>query len=199
MIDKQPALFVHHPNYDRRLGNHGLFKSYSYLLARDYGSGLNAYTQTGWGYMRDAFVLAARLDYAVAANLNLGMSILKADRTSKGYSWGCIGPNAGVGAFPETPDGNVDFNLNRYSDSPNIPETSLGYEAQFSVYWGILEQMTLGLTAAYWQPGAWFSYACIDRSIQGWERGNAGNNYGTRPMRSIDPVVGGEFFLKFDF
>jgi hypothetical protein len=199
LIGKQPALFVRHPNYDRRLGNHVLFKPYSWLMARDYGSGLNAYALSGWGYMRDAFVLAARLDYALAANLNVSLGFLRADRTSHGYSWGCIGPNTGVRTFPDTPDGNINLNLNRYPVSPNIPDRSLGTEFMFTVAWKLLENWNLGITAAYWKPGPWFTYACIDRSVPGWETGTAANLYGTRPMRTIDPVIGGEFSMKFDF
>jgi hypothetical protein len=199
LIGKQPAVFVRHPDYDRRLGNHVLFKPYSWLLARDYGSGLKAYTLSGWGYMRDAFILAARLDYAVAANLNVFLSFMRADRTSNGYSWGCIGPNAGLGAFPGTPDGNIDLNLNRYPASPNIPDGSLGSEIMMGIDWELLQKWIFTVTVAYWQPGAWFTYACVDRSVPGWETGTAANLYGTRPMRTIDPVIGGEFMLRFDF
>jgi hypothetical protein len=199
LIGKQPAVFVRHANYDRHLGNHVLFKPYSWLLARDYGSGLNAYTLSGWGYMRDAFILAARLDYAVAANLNVFLSFMRAERTSSGYSWGCIGPNAGLGAFPGTPDGNIDLNLNRYPASPNIPDGSLGSEIMMGIDWELLQKWILSVTVAYWNPGAWFSYACIDRSVPGWETGTAANLYGTRPMRTIDPVIGGEFMLRFEF
>ena len=198
LIGKQPALFIYHSNYDRRLGNHGLLKPYSWLLARDYGSGLNAYTLSGWGYMRDALVLAARLDYAVAANLNVGLGFFRADRTSNGYSWGCIGPNAGRGAFPRTPDGNINLNLNRYRDSPNIPDGSLGSEIMFSMDWKLLEQLVLGINVAYWKPGAWFTYACVDRSVPGWETGTPANLFGTSPMKDIAPVVGGEVLLTVD-
>ena len=31
--------------------------------------------------------------------------------------------------------------------------------------------MVMGFTAAYWKPGKWFNYACIDRSVPGWELG----------------------------
>ena len=94
--------------------------------------------------MRDAFVLAARFDYAVAANLNVFLSFLRAERTSNGYSWGCIGPNAGLGAFPATPDGNINLNLNRYPASPNIPDGSLGAEIMLGLDWKLLEQWFLG-------------------------------------------------------
>ena len=145
------------------------------------------------------FVLAARLDYAVAANLNVALSLFRADRTSHGYSWACIGPNAGVGAFPGTPDGNIDLNLNRYPGSPNIPDGSLGTEIGLSMDWKLLEGLVLGINAAYWKPGAWFTYACVDRSVPGWATGTAANLYGTKPMKEIDPVVGGQFLLTVDF
>ena len=99
LIDRQPAAFVWHRTFDRMHGNFNVFRPYSYLFSYNYGGGLGGYYSTGDGYLRDAFVLAARLDYAVAANLNLFGSFFYANRTSNGYSWGCIGPNAGIGAF----------------------------------------------------------------------------------------------------
>ncbi len=199
LIDKQSAAFVRHPNYDRQLGNHLLFKPYSWIMARDYGSGLDAYNLSGWGYMRDAFVLAARLDYAVAANLNVCVSFMHADRTSNGYGYGIIGPNAGAGGFGNTPDGNININYNRYPASPNIPVRSLGWEVMGRVDWKLIEQWLFTANVSYWQPGDWFGYACIDRSVPGWETGTAANLYGTRPNKIIDPVIGGEFMLKFNF
>ena len=149
--------------------------------------------------MRDASVLAARLDYAVAANLNVFGSFFYANRTSNGYSWGSLGPNAGLGNFGNGPDGNVSFNINRYGTSPNIPDTALGYEVDAGLDWKFLEGMIGGFLVGYWQPGKWFNYACIDRSVPGWHTGVAGNNFGTRPNRSLDPIVGGNFYLKFEF
>lgn len=199
MIGKQPAAFVRHGNYDRQLGNFGVFRPYSYLFSYDYGSGLNAYNLNGDGYVRDAFVLAARLDYAVAANLNLFGTFFHANRTSHGYSWGCIGPNAGQGAFAATPDGNIDFNFNRYPASPNIPDTALGYEIGAGFDWKFLEGWTASLLVAYWRPGNWFGYACVDRSVPGWENGTAANLFGTRPGKSRDAVLGSQFCLIFIF
>jgi hypothetical protein len=199
LIDRQPAAFVWHRTFDRMHGNFDVFRPYSYLFSYNYGSGLGAYDLTGNGYLRDVFVLAARLDYAVAANLNLFGAFFYANRTSNGYSWGCIGPNAGVGAFGLAPDGNININLNRYAASPNIPDTSLGYEIDLGFDWKLLESFTGGLLVGYWQPGKWFNYACIDRSVPGWHTGVSGNFFGTRPDRTLDPIVGGNFYLKMDF
>jgi hypothetical protein len=199
IIGNQPAAFVWHPDYDRLLGNFDVFRPYSYLFSYNYGCGLNAYNLSGDGYLRDASVLAARLDYAVASNLNVYGTFFYANRTSNGYSWGALGPNAGAGNFANTPDGNVSFNINRYPISPNIPDTALGYEIMAGCDWKLLEGWTAGVLVGYWQPGKWFNYASVDRSVPGWETGTAANFFGTRPNRTIDPIVGGEFSLVFDF
>ncbi|AFM27576.1 hypothetical protein [Desulfomonile tiedjei] len=199
IIGKQPAAFVWHPNYDVQLGNFDVFRPYSYLFSYNYGGGLNAYNLSGDGYLRDASVFAARADYAVASNLNVFGTFFYANRTSNGYSWGSLGPNAGVGDFGNVPDGNVSFNINRYPTSPNIPDTALGYEINAGLDWKLLEGWTAGVVVGYWQPGKWFNYACADRSVPGWEAGTAANNFGTRPGKAIDPIIGGEFSLVFDF
>jgi hypothetical protein len=199
LIGKQPAAFVWHANFDRQFGNFDVFRPYSYLFSYDYGAGLNAYNLTWDGYVRDASAFAARVDYAVASNLNVFGSFFYANRTSNGYSWGSLGPNAGLGNFGNTPDGNVSFNIGRYPTSPNIPDTALGYEVNAGLDWKFLEGMIGGFLVGYWQPGKWFNYACIDRSVPGWHTGLAGNNFGTRPNRSLDPIVGGNFYLKFEF
>jgi hypothetical protein len=201
LIDRQPAAFVWHRTFDSLHGNFDVFRPYNYLFSYNYGSGLGAYNLSGHGYVRDAFVFATRLDYAVAANLNLFGSLFYAHRTSNGYSWGCIGPNAGAGFFNPSPfpDGNININLNRYAASPNIPENSLGYEINLGLDWRLLEGLTCGVLVGYWQPGKWFNYACIDRSVIAWHTGTAGNFFGTRPDRTLDPIVGGNFYLKCEF
>lgn len=126
-------------------------------------------------------------------------SFFWAKRAAHGYSWGCLDPNE-AGFNGVIADGNVDFtNLNRYSASPNIPDTELGYDLDLGVNWKLLEGWTAGVVIAYWQPGKWFSYACIDRSVPGWDAGTAGNNFGARPNRTIDPVIGGEFNMLVGF
>lgn len=201
LIDRQPAAFVRHRTFDSIHGNSDVFRPYSYIFAYDYGAGLGAYNLSRDGYVRDAFVLAVRLDYALAANLNIFGSFFYANRTSHGYSWGCIGPNAGGGFTPfgTAPGANISIALNRYPASPNIPDTSLGHEIDLGFDWKLLEGLTGGVLLGYWQPGKWFNYACIDRSVPGWHTGVTGNFFGTRPDRSLDPIVGGTFYLKYEF
>jgi hypothetical protein len=208
-IDRQPAAFVRHPNYDARLGNYSLVVPYAYLFTYNYGSGLNAYNLNKDGYIRDAFVLAGRLDYAVASNLNLFGTFFWAQRTSDGYERGCLRPQIDDDTHLAT--GNIDFtrvnpgsfmsgtwapNGNGANVTPNITERALGYEIDLGLNWKLLEGWQFSVLGAYWAPGKWFSYACIDRSVLNWNVDQIGG--GTRD-RTIDPVIGGQFNITSSF
>ncbi len=198
LIGKQSAAFTWHPTFDSHLGNFSIFRPYAYILSYSYGAGLKAYDLSANGFMRDAWVLAARLDYAVASNLNSFISAVWAERTSKGYGWGCLAPNdSAFNGFPN--DGNISLNINGAAGSPNIPDGALGYEVSTGVDWKLLEGWTLTGVFAFWQPGRWFNYACIDRSVPGWNVPSPGNLYGVRPDRQIHPVMGGEVSMSFGF
>jgi hypothetical protein len=202
LLRKQPAAFVWHPTFDTLLGNFDVFRPYSFILSYNYGAGLNAYNLSLDGYMRDAWVVGARMDYAVASNLNIYGTFLWAERTSKGYGWACIAPNDNnlPPQFIATPnDGNVQWAINGAAGSPNIPDTALGWEVNLGLDWQLLEGYTVGFLAGYWQPGRWFSYACIDRSVPNWNQPTPANYWGTRPDRTIDPVVAGQFTMNFSF
>jgi hypothetical protein len=208
-IGKQSAAFVWHPTFDRFLGNYDVFRPYSYLLSYIYGSGFNGYDLSNDGYMRDSWVLAARLDYAVAANLNIFGTFMWAERTSNGYGWACIAPNdplrpAQFAALPPVPvaaanDGNVVFAVNGAAGSPNIPDRSLGWEIDAGFDWKLVEGFTTNFTIAYWVPGKWFNYACVDRSILSWNVPTPANFFGTLPDKVINPIVGGQVNMVFSF
>lgn len=203
-IDRQSAAFVWHPSYDTHLGNFSVFRTYSYLFCYDYGSGLNAYNLSGDGYLRDAFVLAGRLDYAVASNLNVFGTLFWARRTSHGYPWGVLRPQSGAAV-----DGNVDFSLVNPGplnipleqvNVPNIPDRELGYEINIGFDWQFLEGWQCGMVFGYWAPGKWFNYACVDRSVANWNTVPGYPNWnGANPNRTIDPIIGGEFSMTFEF
>ena len=179
LIGKQSAAFVWHPTFDLFLGNYDVFRPYSWLFTYNYGSGFNAYNLSLDGYLRDAWFLGSRVDYAVAANLNVYGTFAWMERTSNGYGWGAISPSGAI--FPSA---DLIFNINGASGSPNIPDRSLGWEVNAGFDWQLLEGFTVGFLAAYWQPGKWFNYACIDRSVPGWNVPTAANNFGTRPDKS---------------
>jgi hypothetical protein len=181
------SLLTLHPN----LSNAGIFFPYSYLLVFNYGTGGNYFNIQGDGQVNDANILATRLDYAAAANLNLWTSFLWADRISHGYGWGFISPGAGGSTYARQGD----FN----NPSPAIPDAHLGWEWNVGLEWQLLEGFLLSTRFAYWQPGAWFKYACVSRKNPGWQAPGPGNGFGIDPDRVIDPVVALEVNMGFDF
>ena len=82
---------------------------------------------------------------------------------------------------------------------PAIPDDDLGWEVNVGLDWALLEGLELNTRFSYWQPGKWFNYACISRANSGWSAPAAGNNYGTIPARTIDPVLGVEVALGAGF
>jgi hypothetical protein len=212
LIDRQPSSFLSVVPatasdaiwLNRHVGNSGVFRPYSLLLGHGYGAGVNCYDLGGNGCMTDAMVLAARVDRAVAANLNLFASFLHAERESHAWQWGCIRPGSRVeetfdqgSAFrqvifrPRGP-GRIEFTR----PVPTIPDTDLGWEVDLGAEWGLLENWLLTVTGGYWRPGKWFSYACVDRSLPGWSTGARPPQFGINPNRSIDPIVGAEVTMK---
>ncbi len=183
------ALLTIHPNWANTI----IFNPYSYLLVFNYGGGTNAFNRNGDGFLVDAVAYAARLDYSVAANLNVWASFLKANRLSKGYGWGYI-----------QPDGEGDVAYERQAGFgatavPAIPDDDLGWEANAGVDWALLDGLELNTRVSYWQPGKWFSYACMSRANPGWTAPGPGNNYGVIPGRTIDPVLGVEIAVGAGF
>jgi hypothetical protein len=177
-----------------------VFRQYSLIFTYSYGTGNNSITlDSNHGYMTDANVLAGRVDYAIAANLNLSGTFLWADRVSHGYGWGFIRPeyNPAPGSFT----GRVEYlEGDQYLDgAPTIPDRNLGYEITAGFGWKLLEGYTLRGTFAFWQPGKWFSYACVDRTNPGWKTPSPANRFGTNPDRTIDPVFATEIMLTADF
>ncbi|AFM24563.1 hypothetical protein [Desulfomonile tiedjei] len=177
----------------------GIFQPYTYLLGYAYGSGVNAFDLDRQGYINEAWVAAARLDYAVAANLNVFGSFLWAERSSHGHGFGYIRPAqkftvtrivnaAGNGTDQVAWSPYVNYRDN--ANAPTIPDNALGWEVTAGLDWKLLENLQLTILGAFWQPGKWFNYACIDRSVQNWDTPTAANRWGTNPDRTIDPVVG---------
>lgn len=204
-IDKQP--FVQ----SGPTGAYGLFQPYTYLLGYAYGSGVNAFDLNRQGYINEAWVVAARLDYATAANLNVFASFLWAERSSHGHGWGYIRPaqkaavtrtvNAAGNAADQvewTPYVNYKDN-NGSNRAPSIPDNALGWEVTAGVNWKLLENLQLNILGAFWQPGKWFNFACVDRRVTNWDTPVAGNRWGANPARTIDPVMGAQVEISARF
>jgi hypothetical protein len=188
LIDRQSFI-----NDTKRAG-YGVFGPYSLLLGYFYGGGVNSQ-----GDINGAAAFGAKQDYAVAANLFVSGTVLKALRSSDGFGWGHIRPNtASFGQVeygnyrnPAIPGGQPTFN----PALPTILDRDLGWEFTAGATWQLIEGWTFDARVAYWKPGKWFSYACIDRSVPNWDLPTAANNWGVNPNRDIDPVAGFEIRL----
>jgi hypothetical protein len=184
LIDRQP--FIQETDQAAM----GLFDPYSILLSYLYGSGVKAQA-----YINAASIYSVKFDYMPAANLLLECSLLHARRSSDGYGLGYIRPNT------TTAFGSVDYGVQGdfRSSPPGIPETSLGWELMGALMWKLVENdmanWTVEARVSYWQPGRWFNYACVDRSVPNWELSGSAHNWGVNPDRKIDPVLGFELRL----
>ena len=151
---------------------------YNYLLFHTYGGGNDApwnpnylaFTNDENGQMADAWALAARLDYAVAANLNIWGSYMWANRVEEN-GW-LAGQKDWNGNEATILGGALPWNANQAQAwknyampgsggamNPYVDSCALGWEADFGVDWKLLENMTVSSRYAYWQPGTWFDQA----------------------------------------
>lgn len=184
------------------LSNVTMFRTYSLLLSYTYGSGNYSITpDSRHGYMTDANIFGARIDYAVAANLNIFATAFTANRVSHGYGEGFIRPEYSATPAPARFTGRVQFQLaDSYSNpAPSIPDSDLGYEVDWGFGWKLMEKYTLNATFGIWKPGGWFSYACIDRSTPNWKSPDSSNSFGARPGKSIDPIFGMEIKIDVEY
>ncbi len=187
--------------------NTGLFRPYSYLQVYGYGLGHFVNGSTGNGYAEDASICGARVDYSLAANLNLFATFFRADRVSQsGFGWGAIRPDVPAGApfVAGEYGGGVELGFGP-NGAPSIPDSDLGWEINAGFVWQILEGFVVNATFAYWQPGNWYKFACIDKGVTNWANppGALGSadpaDWGINPDRSIDPIWGMELVLNGEF
>jgi hypothetical protein len=169
---------------------------YAWLIGI-YGGGNNSFDGRGYWQATDLLAYAGRLDYAVAANLNVFGSYIYMNRASN--------TGTGVGTFRGGVSnaalrGNPAFSGggSQIAPVPNVPDNYLGWEANVGVNWKLLEGLTLNTQFAYWQPGDWFKYAYVDYS--NFNTVNiSGLNYPINPNRGIDPLIGWQGSLVVDF
>jgi len=103
----------------------------------------------------------------------------------------------------------VSWNLERLARSgAGVHETGIDkYRGRLLVdncwlNWQLLDRYTLGGLLSFRKPGKWFNYACIDRSVPGWDNQTDSTPlypFGPNSDPVIDPVVGGEVSLVVSF
>jgi hypothetical protein len=177
-------------------GSHGQMEPYNFLMGM-YGGGNNGYDSKGDAWYNDFLAYAARLDYAVAANLNIFGSYVHADRASNTST--AIGQYRGGLS-------NATYRINpgygptgaQIAAIPNVPDTYLGYEVNAGFDWKLLEGFTFHGLFAYWQPGDWFKWAYVDYTGYTFTNVN-GVNYPVNPNRTIDPLIGFQGSVVINF
>lgn len=166
-------------------------KPYAWLIGI-YGAGNNSYDPRGKCSYNDFLAYAARVDYAVAANLNVWGSYIYMNRASNtGTGIGTFGGGAvaGIRTAAVAAPGGV---------TPNVPDTYLGWEANVGVDWKLLEGMTFKSQFGYWAPGDWFKWAYVDYTNNNLTP-VAGGTFPVNPNRGIDPIIGFQGSVLVDF
>jgi len=151
--------------------------------------------------MTDANIFGMRLDYAIAANLNVFGTAFTASRISHGHGQGYIRPQYSTTLIPNRFTGRVQFvETDIYNNpAPSIPDSDLGYEFDWGFGWKLMDKYTLNGTFGVWKPGGWFNYACVDRSVSNWKNPDVSNNFGVGPGKAIDPVFGMEIKIEVEY
>ena len=185
---------------------------YQYLMGI-YGAGNNSFDPRGFCAFQDFLGYAARLDYAVAANLNVFSSFMYANRGSNtgtpvgayrggvpnllvrphpGFGPGYTGNYTAVGAPLALGE--------QIAPIPNVPDNYLGWEWDAGVNWKLLEGLTFNSIFAYWQPGDWFKWAYVDYGgSPATDATINGVTYPVNPNRGIDPIIGFQGSIIVDF
>jgi hypothetical protein len=182
--------------------NYQVLQPYSYLMFPTYAGGNNQFNLDGTGEMSDAYCLAARFDYAAAANLNLFGSYIWASRVEKnGYYAGSFAgsfgnaiyngnqvPQNGTQASAFKAASGAGFGANA---NPFVDDTYLGWEAQAGLDWKLLEGLSMQAAYSYWSLGPWF-----DQAYQAFTPNNtngSGLMVGRAPIQSLR----GSFTITF--
>ena len=184
--------------------NYQVLEPYNYLMFNTYGGGNNIFNADGTGEMGDARALALRVDYAVAANLNVYGTFMYAKRLERhGYFAGQFGTFDTV--LRQGSDGNFNAGLARIwkgnvglsNANPWIDDDLIGWEADGGVTWQLLEGLTTDVRYAYWQPGQWFDMAY--KTFNGGHVEGETLVYGSDFMRGRSAIQAVHVSLKVNF
>lgn len=184
--------------------NYQVLEPYSFLMFPTYGGGNNTFNPDGTGQMSDAFCFAGRLDYAVAANLNIFGSYIWAHRLENAgtYAGQYYASSNAANYNVAVNDANANaliglaqaFKGGGAATNPYVDDGFIGWEAQGGVSWKLLEGMTMDFAYAYWNLGQWF-----DQAYRAFTYNAAGGQYGNGLMQGRDPIhsLRGSFTINF--
>lgn len=177
-------------------------KDWGYLMYYMYGTG-DGWDAAGYGQPTNFHHLGAKLDYAVASNLNVfGLFAYAWRDHPNAYTLGGDG-RGGIRPFT-----NDDIRLAQLGQSTlrAVPDHAreIGWEVDGGVAWKLLENLTWNTTFAWWKPGSWWSYAYPDTAAlyRATAGGAVTSNYPiatSRAGRNIDPLFAVETTLMINF
>jgi hypothetical protein len=131
-------------------------RGWGYLMYYLYGTG-DGFNAEGYGNPTNFHHAGARMDYAVASNLNFFTVYSQAWRDQPGAYR--LGGDYLQGARIWNNNDLLAAQLGAL-DRP-VPDSArdIGWEVDLGVNWKLLENLTWNTTVAYWKPGNWWSYA----------------------------------------
>jgi hypothetical protein len=173
-------------------GGHPI-EPYNFLIGL-YGAGNNSYNAAGNCTFTDFLAYCARVDYAVAANLNLFASIIHAERAS---NTGTFMPYTGRATGTSLIERDFALCPNTAMQRRNTPDNDLGMEFDVGMSWKLLENLEFKFLFAYWQPGNWFKWNYRDWALG--EGINIDGVTGLNPGRTIDPLIAIQTGLLINF
>lgn len=149
--------------------NYQAIQPYEWLMFTTYGGGNQQFggllaTDDGTGQIGDAYVLAGRADYAVASNLNVWSTYMWAHRLEQnGFAFGAYNSSGGTASAGELAAfaANAGRAATGHAKYPYgfVSNGFIGWEVNVGVDWKLLENLTMKLRYAYWQPGQFFKEA----------------------------------------
>lgn len=187
--------------------NYQALAPYQFLMFETYGGGNNspwtgfdvAFTSDEKGQMSDAYCFAARLDYAVASNLNVWASYIWAHRLEKAGTFKGNYLSTGGTASTAQRQAWITNNFNGTSGevngsiNPFVDDGYIGWEGGAGVDWKLLEGLTMSWRYSYWQPGDWFTQAYQAVAV----RNNAVVSDGILFGRDAIQAVTGSVMIEF--
>lgn len=155
--------------------NYQALEPYEFLMFNTYAGGNNG----GWnaldygfvadehGMMTDAYCFAARLDLALASNLNVWGSYLWAHRLERAGTYFGQYQSSGslaAGSIPNLQAFYASAGKTFGTGNDYVSDGFMGWEMNFGLDWKLLEGLTFTERYSYWQPGYWFMLSCCQTS-----------------------------------
>ncbi len=134
----------------------GYMKDWGYLMYYMYGTG-DGWDAAGLGQPTNFHHVGARLDYALASNLNVAGVYSFAWRDQpNAYR---LGGNYQLGIQPWT-NNDILGSQSGTGVGRAVPDhaRNIGWEVDLALEWKLLENLTWSSTFALWQPGTWWSH-----------------------------------------